>query len=64
MGAAGSEGGLRLQKYFRDGSWAERTRVPTENAIGIGAIDEADAASWCAMGTCLVRYGGFLAANL
>jgi NADPH:quinone reductase-like Zn-dependent oxidoreductase len=62
--AAGGEGGLRLQKYFRDGSWAERTRVPTENAIGIGAIEEADAASWCAMGTCLVPYGGFLAANL
>ena len=62
--AAGGEGGLRLQKYFRDGSWAERTRVPTENAIGIGAIDAADAASWCAMGTCLVPYGGFLAANL
>jgi alcohol dehydrogenase len=61
--AAGGEGGLRLQKYFRDGSWAERTRVPTENAIGIGAIDEADAASWCAMGTCLVPYGGLLAAN-
>jgi alcohol dehydrogenase len=62
--SAGGAGGLRLQKYFRDGSWAERTRVPTENAIGIGAIDAADAASWCAMGTCLVPYGGFLAANL
>jgi alcohol dehydrogenase len=62
--SAGGAGGLRLQKYFRDGSWAERTRVPTENAMGIGAIDAADAASWCAMGTCLVPYGGFLAANL
>ncbi len=62
--SAGGEGGLRLQKYFRDGAWAQRMRVPTENAIAIGAIDEADAASWCAMGTCLVPYGGFLAANL
>jgi alcohol dehydrogenase len=61
---AGSEGGVRLQKYFRDGAWAQRMRVPTENAIPIGAIDEADAASWCAMGTCLVPYGGFLAASL
>ena len=61
---AGSEGGLRLQKYFHDGAWAERIRVPTENAIRIGALDQADAASWCAMGTCLVPYGGFLAANL
>ena len=62
--SAGGEGGLRLQKYFRDGAWAERMRAPTENAIRIGAIDEADAASWCAMGTCLVPYGGFLAAKL
>jgi len=56
--------GLRLQQYFRDGSWAEQMRVPTENAKRIGAIDEADAAAWCALGTLLVPYGGFLAANL
>src|SRR6266581_1778806 len=31
---------------------------------GPGAIDEADAASWCALGTLLVPYGGFLAARL
>src|SRR3954470_25065878 len=62
--SAGGEGGLRLQKYFRDGAWAEQMRVPTENAIAIGAIDAADAPSWCAMGTCLVPYGGFLAASL
>lgn len=62
--SAGGEGGLRLQQYFRDGAWAERMRVPTENAIAIGAIDAADAPSWCAMGTCLVPYGGFLAAHL
>jgi alcohol dehydrogenase len=62
--SAGGEGGLRLQKYFRDGAWAERMRVPTENAIRIGSLDQAAAASWCAIGTCLVPYGGFLAANL
>jgi alcohol dehydrogenase len=62
--SARGEGGLRLQKYFRDGSWAEQTRIPTENAIRIGAINAADAASWCALGTFLVPYGGFLAANL
>jgi NADPH:quinone reductase-like Zn-dependent oxidoreductase len=62
--SAGGDGGLRLQKYFRDGSWAERMRVPTENAIPLGVIDPADAGRWCAMGTCLVPYGGFLAANL
>lgn len=62
--SARDEGGLRLQKHFRDGSWAEQMRVPTENVKRIGAIDDADAASWCALGTLLVPYGGFLAANL
>ncbi|MBI5318257.1 zinc-binding alcohol dehydrogenase family protein [Bradyrhizobium sp.] len=58
------DGGMQLQKYFRDGAWAERMRVPTENAIEIGPIDAGAAASWCAMGTCLVPYGGWVAANL
>src|SRR5882762_8514079 len=62
--SARGEGGLRLQKHFRHGSWAERMLVPTENVKPIGAIAEADAASWCALGTLLVPYGGFLAANL
>jgi NADPH:quinone reductase-like Zn-dependent oxidoreductase len=62
--SARDAGGLRLQKYFRDGSWAEQMRVPTENAKPIGAIDPADAGAWCALGTYLVPYGGFLAANL
>jgi NADPH:quinone reductase-like Zn-dependent oxidoreductase len=62
--SARDAGGLRLQKYFRDGAWAEQMRVPTENAKPIGAIEEADAAAWCALGTYLVPYGGFLAANL
>lgn len=39
-------------------------RVPTENAKPIGAIDANDAARWCALGTLLVPYGGFLAAHL
>jgi alcohol dehydrogenase len=60
----GSEGGMRLQRYYRDGAWAEQMRVPTENAIPIGGIEETDAARWCALGTLLVPYGGFLAAQL
>ena len=61
---AGSTSAQRLQKYFHDGSFAERVRVPTENAMRIGAIDAAVAPSWCALGTLLVPYGGLLAANL
>jgi NADPH:quinone reductase-like Zn-dependent oxidoreductase len=62
--SAGGEGGLRLQRHFRHGAWAERIRVPTENAIRIGPLDAADAASWCALGAFLVAYGGLLAADL
>ena len=62
--SARGEGGLRLQKHFRHGSFAEQTLAPTENAIQIGAIEAADAARWCAMGTLLVPYGGLLAGQV
>ena len=58
------EGGLRLQKFFHNGPFAERMMVPTENAIPLGAINEADAGRWCAAGVALVPYGGLLAAGL
>ena len=61
---AGSARARHLQKYFHDGSWAERIRVPTECAIRIGPLSEADAVSWCAFGNFVVPYGGFVAANL
>ena len=61
---AAGEGGLRLQRHFHDGAWAEQVRVPTENAIAIGALDKAEAAKWSTLGTLLVPYGGFLAGKL
>ncbi|MDP1752245.1 MAG: zinc-binding dehydrogenase [Reyranella sp.] len=61
---AGSAAAQRLQRYFHDGSFAEQIRVPTENVTPIGAIDASEAPLWCALGTLLVPYGGFLAANL
>jgi len=62
--SARGPGGLKLQQHFRHGSFAQRMRVPTENAKPIGSIDERDAARWCALSSLLVPYGGFLAANL
>jgi NADPH:quinone reductase-like Zn-dependent oxidoreductase len=62
--SARDAGGLRLQCHFRHGSFAEQMMVPTENVKRLGAIDEADAVQWCALGTLLVPYGGFLAAKL
>jgi alcohol dehydrogenase len=55
---------MRLQKYFRDGSFAEQMRLPTENVKRLGEMTSAEATQWCALGTMLVPYGGFLAAKL
>ncbi|MEX3984995.1 zinc-binding dehydrogenase [Paraburkholderia sp. EG287A] len=62
--SARGEGGQKLQGYFHDGPFAERVRVPTENAVRIGDIDPAEAARWCALNTLLVPYGGLLASDL
>ena len=61
--SARGEGGLHLQKYYHHGSYAERMRIPTENAIPLGEIDIADAGKWCAVSLFLVPYGGLLAAH-
>lgn len=61
---AAGPGGMRLQKHFRHGSFAEQMRVPTENVTRLGPIASEEATRWCALGTLLVPYGGFLAANL
>ncbi len=62
--SARGDGGMRLQKYFRHGSFAEQIRLPTENVKRLGQITDAEAAQWCALSTMLVPYGGFLAAKL
>ena len=59
--SARGPGGQKLQGYFRDGPFAERIRVPTENAIPIGPIDPARAGHWCALTILLIAYGGLLA---
>jgi alcohol dehydrogenase len=61
---AGDTRSLSLQKYFHDGTWAEQVRVPTENVTPLGTIDPGQAAAWSAIGTCLVPFGGFVAARL
>jgi alcohol dehydrogenase len=62
--SARGEGGLHLQEYFGQGSFAQQLLVPTENAFPIGPIDPAQAGQWCALNLCLVPYGGLLAGNL
>ncbi|WP_321905556.1 zinc-binding alcohol dehydrogenase family protein [Paraburkholderia tropica] len=56
--SARGEGGLKLQNYFGNGPFASQMRVPTENAIPIGTIEEKDAGRWCALLTLLTAYGG------
>ncbi len=62
--SARGEGGMRLQKHFHHGSFAEQIMVPTENVKRLGRITDIEATQWCALGTMLVPYGGFLAAKL
>jgi alcohol dehydrogenase len=61
---AGNTRALGLQKSVPDGSWAERMRVPTENAIPLGPIEPEQAKAWATLGSYLVPYGGFEAAEL
>jgi NADPH:quinone reductase-like Zn-dependent oxidoreductase len=57
-------GGMKLQKHFRHGSFAEQMMVPTENVKPLGEITSAEATQWCALGNMLVPYSGFFAAHL
>ena len=62
--SARGDGGLHLQKYFHDGTFAQQVRVPTEDVVPIGDIVAGDAGRWCAAIVVLVPYGGLLAADL
>ncbi|NTS63786.1 alcohol dehydrogenase catalytic domain-containing protein [Sphingomonas sp. HHU CXW] len=59
--SARGAGGQLLQRYHRNGSFAEQMRLPTENAAPIGDIEPDEAGRWCAATTLLVAYGGLLA---
>ena len=56
--SARDAGGVRLQRHWHDGSYAEQLRLPTENAIPLGEVDAGDAARWLALGRLLVPFGG------
>jgi NADPH:quinone reductase-like Zn-dependent oxidoreductase len=61
---AGSPEAQPLQDYHHDGSFAQRMRTPTENVTRLGEITTEEAPGWCALGTCLVPYGGLFAGGL
>jgi alcohol dehydrogenase len=62
--AAPTPGAQRLHAHFHDGSWAERIRVPTENASAVGPLSPKEVTRWMAMGRLLVPFGGLLAGGL
>lgn len=62
--SARGEGGLRLQRHYGQGSFAERLLIPTENAVPLGRLEPGEAARWSALCVCLVPYGGLLAGRL
>jgi alcohol dehydrogenase len=62
--SARGEGGRQLMRHYRHGAFASQMMIPTENAIPLGPIDEADAGRWCALDLLLVPYGGLTAVDL
>jgi alcohol dehydrogenase len=61
---AGGPDALQVQSQYRDGSWAEKMRLPLENVLPLGKIDAANAAQWLLLGTMLVPYGGLRSVGL
>jgi alcohol dehydrogenase len=61
---APTEGARRLQRWMRDGAFAEQMRVPMECVFPLGEIASEDASRWCASVVMLVPYGGWLASGL
>lgn len=55
---------MSIQRQYRHGSWAEKLRLPLENVVPLGDIDEQTAAQWLTLGSMLVPYGGFLSIDL
>lgn len=55
---------MALQRQYPNGSWAEKLRLPLENVVPLGKIDDGDAARWLTLGTMLVPYGGLSSVGL
>src|ERR1700761_3357629 len=62
--SARGDGGRQLMRHYRHGAFASQMMIPTENAIPLGPLDEADAGRWCALDLLLVPFGGFTAVDL
>lgn len=55
---------MAIQRQYRDGSWAEKLRLPLENVFPIGWINPDDAGKWLTFGTMLVPFGGLISVDL
>lgn len=64
LSAGNAEGGLRLQRFYHNGSYAEQMLTPTENVVRLGEFNSRSAPQWCGMGSLLVPYGGLLSIDL
>lgn len=61
LSAGNAEGGLRLQRFYHDGAYAERMLTPTENVTRVPVLENAgDAVRWCVLHSLLVPYGGLI----
>ncbi len=61
---ARGEGAQKLQRHFRNGSFAEKVLIPMENAAVLEGLQTVDPVTLTWLGVLLVPYGGLLAANV
>lgn len=61
---AGGPAAMPIQRQYRNGSWAEKLRLPLENVVPLGDIDPSSAPQWLTLGSMLVPYGGLLSVGL
>lgn len=55
---------LPIQRLYPNGSWAQKMRLPMENAVLLGDIQADDAARWLVLSTMLVPFGGLSSIGL
>jgi alcohol dehydrogenase len=55
---AGSPEALSILRQYRNGSWAEKLRLPVECVVPLGDIDPDGAPTWLTAATMMVPFGG------
>ena len=64
LAAGDAEGGMQLQRAYRNGSYAEQMLTRMENIVRLDSLGGNDPGDWCRLSALLVPYGGLLSIDL